>query len=128
LRVVLSEPGRGVIETLHTTLGGSGNMRIVKRSSKNPAWADTYEWALVGYTAACPVLRNIANHLVIKREQARFVLWAERHIKGRRAGEDAYAAIREEMAAMKRDPHRLSEMAQTRVWDAIVGSAENTGT
>jgi len=48
----------------------------------------------------------------------------EEHVKGQQIGQPAVDVIREELALMKRDPHRLSETAQTRVWDAIVGTAE----
>lgn len=122
VRVCLAANAKFLIENLHTNFGGHISHR--EKSGENANWQDSYEWTIAGYDRTCPFVRNIVNHLLIKREQARLVLWMEQHIKGDRSNHKVYDVIREESAAMKRDPHRLSETAQTRVWDAIVGTAE----
>lgn len=72
-------------------------------------------WECAGYAVACPILRNVVNHLFLKKEQARFCLWMETNIKGQHVSTEVRDAIREELALMKRDPHRLSEKAQARL-------------
>ena len=121
LRVTLAANAKFLIEILHANFGGHISHR--GKSSENSNWQDSYEWTVAGYERCCPLLRNIVNHLLIKREQIRLVLWMETHLKGNRSNQKVYDVIREESAAMKRDPHRLSETAQTRIWDAIVGTA-----
>lgn len=111
-----------LIENLHANFGGHISHR--GKAAENSNWQDSYEWTVAGYERCCPLLRNIVNHLLIKREQIRLVLWMETHLKGNRSNHKVYDIIREESAAMKRDPHRLSETAQTRIWDAIVETAE----
>jgi hypothetical protein len=122
LRVCLAANAKFLIDILHANFGGHISYR--KKSGNNPNWQDSYEWSIAGYERVCPFLRNIVNHLLIKREQARLVLWVETHLKGSRSDQRVYDVIHEESAVMKRDPHRLSETAQTRIWDAIVGTAE----
>lgn len=122
VRVCLAANAKFLIENLHANFGGFISHR--KKSGDNPNWQDSYEWSLAGYDKVCPFIRNFVNHLLIKREQARLMLWMEQHLKGKRSDQTVHDIVREEAAAMKRDPHRLSETAQTRVWDAIVGTAE----
>jgi len=96
---------------IHNSHGG----HFEHRTSTNPNWQDSVTLAHVGYKRACPVLRNIVNHLFLKREQARFCLWMETNIKGKQVSTEVRDVIREELKLMKRDPHRLSEKAQERV-------------
>lgn len=108
VRVALAEAGKDVIDLLHNNYGGA----VYKRISKNPNWSDSYSWELCNYTNVCKFLRNIVNHLIIKKEQARFCLWMESNIKDKRLPDYVRESIRSELKAMKRDPHRLSERAQ----------------
>lgn len=122
LRITLATSSKFLLDILHSNFGGHISHR--EKSGNNPNWQDSDEWTLAGYDRVCPFVRNIANHLFLKREQARLVLWMEQHLKGKRSDHKIHDIIREESAAMKRDPHRLSETAQKRIWDAIVGTAE----
>jgi hypothetical protein len=108
VRVALSAAGLDVITLLHNSYGGT----VQKRTSKNPAWQDSYSWELVGYKDVCMFLRNIVNHLIIKQQQARFILWMETGIKGQKVSAEARDSVREELKLQKRDPHRLSEKGQ----------------
>ena len=82
------------------------------RETNNPKWNDSITWNASGYNRACTFLRNIKNHLIVKKEQARFALWMETNLKGRKLSAEAVKAVKDEMKLMKRDPHRLSEQAQ----------------
>ena len=121
LRICMADMAVDLLKMLHANFGGSLQARATHLV--NPKWQSSTSWELVGYRDTCPLLRNIVNHLFLKREQARLCLWMEQHIKGQQIGQPAIDLIREELALMKRDVHRLSETAQTRVWDAIVGTA-----
>lgn len=122
LRICMSDSAKQLLTDLHANLGGHLTSRNLQ--SKNPNWQSATSWEAVGYAVACPVLRNVVAHLILKKEQARLCLWAETHIKGTRMSQKALDVLREELALMKRDPHRLSETAQTRIWDAIVEKGE----
>ena len=111
LRIAMTTPGRDVLVMCQNSYGG----HICQRTSKNPSWDDSLSWECAGYSSACPVLRNVVNHLFIKKEQARFCLWLERNIKGLHVSTEVRDAIREELKLMKSDPHRLSERAQDRI-------------
>lgn len=123
VRVALTTPGRDVLVMLKTNHEG----HLVERSvPEDSNWSPSTSWELAGYTS-CKFLRNIVNHLIIKKEQARFLLWMETNVKGKHVSTEVRDAIREELAAMKRDSHRLSERAQERILkllsgDAIVGT------
>lgn len=121
LRICMAASARPLLDILHTNYGGHFYFR---KKSVNPNWQDALSWELVGYERANSVLRNTVNHLILKKEQARLCLWLNEHIKGTHVGQKTLTALREELALMKRDPHRLSETAQTRVWDAIVENTE----
>ena len=108
LRIHMNSTGKEVLECLKTNFKGN----IYHKKSTNPNWDDTYSWELTGYVRVASLLRNIANHLIIKKEQARLILWCERYLKGKRLTEEVRKLVIEEIKAMKRDPHRLSEKAQ----------------
>ena len=108
LRIALSAEGKEVVEILQNNFGGS----IYLRASKNPNWSDAYSWEITGYKRVASFLRNIVNHLIIKKEQARLILWCENNLKGKLLTKEVRECVREEIKAMKRDPHRLSERAQ----------------
>jgi len=111
LRIGMAQNAIALLGLLQNSLGG----HIEHRESKNENWQDSATISWSGYKQACPVLRNIVNHLFLKREQARFCLWMETNIKGRQVSTEVRDAIRQELKLMKRDPHRLSEKAQERI-------------
>jgi hypothetical protein len=123
LRIGMADSALFLLEMNQLNFGG----HLTHRDSKNEKWQDSTSWALSGYKQTCPVLRNVVNHLILKKEQARFCLWMETNLKGTRLAQDVLDAVREELKLMKRDPHRLSEKAQERVLaltcDAIVETA-----
>jgi hypothetical protein len=108
VRIGLAACGLEVLQMFHNTFGGS----LCKRESKNQDWQDSYSWELTGYRRVCSFLRNIIKHLIIKKEQAKLILWLETNFKGTIVGQEIRQIAKEELSAMKRDPHRLSEMAQ----------------
>ena len=107
LRITMTEPGREVLTYAHNSYGGF----LCERKAKDARWTDSISWECTGYKHACPILRNVFNHLFIKKEQARFCLWLEQNIKGQRVSAEVRDAVRKELKLMKRDPHRLSEKA-----------------
>lgn len=127
VRMAMAEPGKEVLEMLSNTYGG--NIYKRNRSSTNSDWMDSYSWQMTGYKRCCYFLRQIVKHLEIKKEQARLILWCETHLKGMNYGRDedpkSLSHIRKfarnELSAMKRDPHRLSETAQ----DNILGMLQS---
>lgn len=111
LRIGMADSALALLGLLQNSLGG----HMDHRESKSENWQSSTCLSWSGYTQACPVLRNIVKHLLLKREQARFCLWMETNIKGKQVSTEVRDAIREELKLMKRDPHRLSEKAQERV-------------
>lgn len=111
LRIALADNCRFVLEQLQANFGGF----LTERPSKNENWQSSTSWEVVGYSQCCKFLRNFANHLEIKREQARFLLWMETNLKGKQVSEEVRQCVRDELKAMKRDPHRLSEKAQEKI-------------
>ena len=111
IRISLFSPSAFLLEIIKNFHGGS----LIVRSSNNPVWSDSYSWELVGYRNVCKFLRNIAKHLILKKEQARLLLWIEKELKGKQVSLAVKDAMKEELGLMKRDPHRLSERAQERI-------------
>lgn len=122
LRICMSVVAKEVIDLLHNNFGGY----IQERKFDNVEWSDALSWELPGYKQVCPVLRNIVNHLIIKKQQVRFCLWMETNLKGKHVSTDVRDAIREELKLMKRDPHRLSEKAQERILNLLGCDSRNT--
>lgn len=114
VRIALVDHSQFLLDMLHNSHGG--NMEYRKGSGNH---RNSVSWGLHGYKRATPFLRNIVNHLYIKREQARFILWLERNIKGKRISRAARETIRAEMKKMKVDPHRLSEKAQEKILEML---------
>ena len=108
LRIAMTTPARDILVLCQHSYGG----HICTRTQSNPLWTDAISWECSGYTQACPVLRNVVNHLLLKKEQARFCLWMEQNLKGLHVSPEVRNAVREELKLMKRDPHRLSEQTQ----------------
>ena len=111
LRIGMSDTAKFLLEMCQLNFGG----HFSSRESKNENWQSSTCWTLSGYKTTCPILRNVVNHLFLKKEQARFCLWMETNLKGTRLQQDVLNAVREELKLMKRDPHRLSEKAQERI-------------
>lgn len=124
VRIALTEPGKEVIDLLYNNFSG----HVYENIPSNENWAKSYRWELTGYHRTCPMLRNIVNHLIIKKEQAKLILWMESNLKGKWLNVETRQVAIEELKAMKRDPHRLSEKAQARLLacEAIVGTVEIT--
>ena len=111
VRIGMADNAKMILTMLQVNHGGV----LCSRESKNPNWQSSTSWELTGYSKACPFLRNIANHLYIKHEQARFLLWMENNLKGKQTSDEVRAIARDELKAMKRDPHRLSDLAQEKI-------------
>ena len=118
LRIGMADNAAFLLEMNQLNFGG----QLEHRESKQTNHQDSTCWTVRGYKLFCPLVRNVVNHLILKREQARLCLWMETNIKGKRLTQEALNVIREELKLMKRDPHRLSEKAQDRILscDAIV--------
>ncbi len=111
LRIAQASVGRFILESLQANFSGTLHDRV----STNDNWSDSTSWELVGYTKSCPFLRNVVNHLEIKKQQARFLLWTEGTLKGKVVSPEIITIVKDELKAMKRDPHRLSDLAQERL-------------
>ena len=111
LRIAQTIPGKHVLEILKTNFNGY----VVEQKNTNPNWTQAYSWELTGYKQVCWFLRNLVNHLEIKQEQARLCLWMEQNLKGRHVSSLVRQCVRDNLSAMKRDSHRLSEMAQKEI-------------
>ena len=85
------------------------------RKTNNPKWSDSITWNASGYNRACTFLRNIKNHVIVKREQTKLALWMEDNVKGQALTAEAVKVLKDEMKLLKRDPHRLSEQAQEHI-------------
>ena len=111
LRIGMSNVALDLLKSIQLNHGG----HLVSRTFDKPEWSDATSWELVGYKQACMFLRSIVNHLVLKKEQVRLLLWMETNIKGKQVSTQVRDAIREELKLMKRDQRRLSEKAQERI-------------
>ena len=111
LRIGMADNAQFLLVQCQANFGG----HLEHRESKNENWQSSTGWALSGYKKSCPVLRNVVNHLILKKAQARLCLWMETNLKGTRLEQDVLNAVRDEFKLMKRDPHRLSETAQERI-------------
>lgn len=107
VRITLAQPGLQVLEMLQVNFGGPP---LEKRVSKNANWNDAYTWGLYGKQLR-PFLQNIVNHLIIKKEQAKFCIWIIDEVLGKHVSEELRERLRDELKAMKGDPQRLSERA-----------------
>lgn len=112
IRVHLTGRGKDVIAMLHAQFGGYIG---VGKQPKNPNWSLAHQWEICGFKRVCIILRNVVNHLIIKKEEARLVLWMETNLKGKKVSEEARQFAIDELKAMKRDPQRLSERAQEQI-------------
>lgn len=108
VRLALVESSRFVLEILQANHGGS--IFDDKRSKQNPVWQDACYWSVFGKQAR-PFLQNIVNHLEIKKEQAKILIWMIDNVMGKHVSKELREHLRDELKAMKRDPQRLSEKA-----------------
>jgi hypothetical protein len=122
LRIAFSVSSKFILDMLLANHGG--NLRDDKRSHKNSAWQDAAYWTLQG-KALRPFLQNIVNHLYIKKEQAKLAIWMIDNVVGKHVNEEVREHLRQEMKAMKRDPHRLSEVAVLKADEILVEIVES---
>ncbi|MCA9340010.1 MAG: hypothetical protein KDA17_03820 [Candidatus Saccharibacteria bacterium] len=115
LRIGLSAPGKHVLEILKANHGGSIYVKNLKGHAKyNENWLSHHYWQIEGKRLR-PVLQNIVNHLEIKKEQARLVIWMIDNMVGKHVPDSARERLKSELKAMKIDPQRLSEKAAQEV-------------
>jgi len=111
LRMTLSgKPGEILVPVFIANFGGTWDGKK-ERVWDNPNWLIPYAWCLTGKQHLRPFLQNIVNHLVIKKEQARFAIWWIDNMWGKHAYNEVKRFGTDEFKAMKKDPHRLSERA-----------------
>ena len=108
VRIALVEHSKFVLDMLQANHGGS--VWDAKRANKNPVWQNAFYWQLQGKQAR-PYLQNIVNHLEIKKEQAKLLIWMIDNVMGKHVSDKLREHLNDEMKAMKRDPQRLSEKA-----------------
>ncbi len=110
LRMTLSgEVGEFLIPQFVANFGG--HLDVKRRFEQNPNWQTAHTWLLTGKTPLRKFLQNIFKHLVIKREQAIFAIWWIDNMMGKQVAAEARRLGVEELKAMKRSPHRLSDSA-----------------
>lgn len=126
LRIALTEPSKFILDILLANHGG--NIWCATRRH-NPKWKDAYYWQLENRRLR-PFLQNIANHMYLKKEQARFLIWVIDNLRGKQIKQAGYENVNEarlcakkELSAMKADPQRLSEVAVRNVMKALQADA-----
>lgn len=114
VRVAQAQSGRVVLDELQKQFGGL----ILERKSKKENWQPSASWEFLDKDGLRTMLTLMLPHLIIKREQAKLVLWWLENASGRhgRNGqrpeiETARMLFADELKAMKLDPQRLSERA-----------------
>ena len=93
VRIGMADSAKTLLDIMHTNHGGF----LSGRPSKNEKWQSSTCWELAGYSKACPFLRNIVNHLLLKHEQARLLLWMETTLKGKQVSNEIRAIVRDEL-------------------------------
>lgn len=111
LRIGMTEVSKDLLETIHANYNGNLTLMV----NDNPNWGNKLTWQVQGKMMR-PLLQNIVNHLILKKEQARLCIWWIDHMMGKSVIGDgkigpARQAAKSEISAMKSDPHRLSEKA-----------------
>jgi len=119
IRLALSEPSKFVLDLLQNQCGG--NVWFSERQKQNPVWQNAYYWQLENSRCRA-TLQEVKQFLLIKKEQAEFLIWVIDNLRGKALKqqgiiniEAARQAAIEELKAMKRDPQRLSEKAVERI-------------
>jgi len=122
LRMTLSgKAGEMILPQLQANFGG--HFDPCRKWIDNPNWLPPHSWALTGKAHLRSVLQNLVNHLIIKKEQARFAIaWMDimdsipnGNQVGKNVPEEVRRFAHEELKAMKRDPQRLSEGAVLKI-------------
>jgi hypothetical protein len=114
LRMTLSgEGGKNLLDMLSANFGGHFDPK--RTWETNPNWQPAYSWQLTGSAHLRSVLQNLCNHLILKKEQAKFAIWWIDNIGGKQAPEEVRRFGTAELKAMKKDPQRLSEKASIQI-------------
>ena len=113
MRITMTVAARDVLDMMKANFGGDA--WEARRNHQNPDWQLAYSWQVQGKQLR-PLLQNIVNHLIIKKEQAKLCIWWIDRCMGRQFNklnsvESVRQCARDELRAMKADPHRLSGMA-----------------
>lgn len=114
VRLALTESCKFVLENFQNNFGGGLSYREGKGQ-----WKGSWNWSLTGKRAR-GFLQNIFKHLLIKKEQAKFMIWYHDNVRGKILDEKVREIAREELKAMKVHPQRLSDWAVANVTEAIV--------
>lgn len=124
MRISMAEGAASVLELLKNQCGGSVHYSDANQQ-KNANWSPTAAWEFQGSRIRAVIVYMLPS-LIIKREQAKFLIWYIDNFLGKRHDsyrEGTIAAARkiayEEMKLLKRDPQRLSERAVERVEQAL---------
>lgn len=118
LRITLSgKAGEMVLPMLEANFGGHFDK---DETFPEQGWQPAHRWALTGKAHLRSVLQNLVNHMIIKKEQARFSIWWLDNIKGgnqygKQITEEVRRFAHDELKAMKKDPQRLSERASAEI-------------
>jgi hypothetical protein len=128
VRMCMSDNTLYMMQLLHTAFGG----HLVRRKSTSPTQQASWSLEWLNQKAMKKLLNTILPHLILKREQAKLVLWWLDNASGRQSNngfpgmEQARYAFKNEMQAMKRDPQRLSERAAKHI-ASLMRQSEHTG-
>jgi len=114
--------GANLLPNIQNNFGG--HCKIQDRRKGNENWQAATCWSISSKHEVERFLGAITNHLILKKEQARFALWYLNRLQGvhsRSSGSsrinDARMMAYEELKLMKRDVQRLSERAAKRILD-----------
>lgn len=114
LRVTLVESCDFLLENMVNNFGGRLEYREL--SKKNPMWQNAVTWVIQG-RKILGVLNNIKSHLILKKNQANFLCMYIEKFSCKRfeeldVGRKFRKEVQDELKAMKRHPHRLSDPAR----------------
>jgi len=114
VRISQAVSGRCVIDLLTSQFGGY----VAFRKAQNSKQQDSVSWEFLDKRGIVKLLRAVEPFLVVKKEQARLVLWWIENMSGRHGKngpndplEAARKLFSQELKLMKQDPQRLSEKA-----------------
>ncbi len=113
MRITMTVAAKDVLDMMRANFGG--DVGEAKPTRQNPDWQPACCWQVRGKQLR-PLLQNIVNHLVIKKEQTKLCIWWIDRCMGRQFSklnsvESVRQCARDELRAMKADPHRLSGKA-----------------
>ena len=111
VRLKLTEPGYEVLDCLYNSNKGFLSKEYNK---ENPKWASYKEWAIYGKRSR-GFLQNIVKYLIIKKEQAKLLIYVIDNLMGKHISNEVRALVVNELKAMKRDQQRLSEKAIVKI-------------